>query len=76
MKYYAIRCYESPFGSDCYYTSGGMRTEVVHFNSPKKRDEWVRMPSAWPEKFRQAVPSTFVVRCPAEHANVYVKEVA
>lgn len=34
------------------------------------------MPSVWPEKFRQAVPSTFVVRCPAEYANVYVKEVA
>jgi hypothetical protein len=75
-RFYAIRCYESPFGSDCYYTNAGMRTEVVHFDSQKKRDEWVRKPSEWPEVFRQAVPSMYVVHCPADHANIYVKEAA
>jgi hypothetical protein len=75
-KYYAIRCYDPPFRSDCYYTSSGMRTEVVCFDSQKKRDEWAKKPSEWPETFRQAVPSDFVVHCPAEHANFYVKEVA
>ena len=73
-KFYAITCYESPFGSEHQYTSAGMRTEVIHFSSKSKRDAWARKPTVWPERFRSAVSSTFVVQCPADHTNVYVRD--
>lgn len=73
-RWFAIRCFESPFGSEYPHTCSGMRTDVADFRNKAERDKWVAKAPVWPESFRQAVRGDFVVRDSAEHKNIYVRE--